>query len=227
MHIVLELKSIADVGLVGFPNAGKSSLLAALSRARPRIASYPFTTIRPQVGTIEFDDHLCLRMADIPGLIEGAHENVGMGHAFLRHVERTHALLFVIDPHGFQLRTGAPLRTGPDTLRLLARELSLYQSEMLNTRACIVAVNKVDLPEGPRLFDEFVATVRAAPDLARFHRSPILPISAARGDGLAALALQLRHTVLAARKAAGPEPAPPPTSTNAEVSRVYRTESQR
>ena len=200
MHITLELKAIADVGLVGFPNAGKSSLLTALSRARPKIASYPFTTLRPHVGAVQYEDHFCLRIADIPGLIEGAHANVGMGHAFLRHVERTQVLLFVIDVGGFQLSTGAPFRAALDTLRLLSRELALYQSDALGSRASVIALNKMDSPNAPALFDAFVEQLRVASDLSRFHASPIVGISAQRGDGLRELAHELRAIVETARR---------------------------
>jgi hypothetical protein len=111
--------------LVGFPNAGKSSLLAAVSRAKPKIADYPFTTIRPNVGVVEFEDLFTARMADIPGLIEGAADNHGMGHNFLRHIERTRVLLYVVDVNGFQLSTHSDCIGAADALRLLARELDL------------------------------------------------------------------------------------------------------
>lgn len=102
--VKLDLKLIADVGFVGFPNAGKSTLLKAISRARPKIASYPFTTIQPNLGICEFKDMRRMSLADLPGLIEGASYNLGMGHKFLKHVERTRMLLFVVDVNGSSSR---------------------------------------------------------------------------------------------------------------------------
>src|SRR5258706_9366349 len=99
-HFLLELRIMAEVGLVGFPNAGKSTLLAAISKARPKIAPYPFTTLHPQIGIIEYPDFARLTVCDVPGLIEGAHQNVGLGHAFLRHIERCKVLVILIDMAG-------------------------------------------------------------------------------------------------------------------------------
>lgn len=140
----LELKLIADVGFVGFPNAGKSTLLKALSRTEPRIAEYPFTTIRPQLGICEYADLRQISLADLPGLVEGAHYNVGMGHKFLRHVERTKLLLFVVDVHGFRLSTRHPFRTAFQTVMLLNKELELYKEEVVQKPA-ILALNKLDV----------------------------------------------------------------------------------
>lgn len=144
-HVRLDLKLIADIGLVGFPNAGKSSLLKAVSRAQPRIASYPFTTIKPNKGVIIYKDTRQISIADLPGLIEGAHNNVGLGHMFLKHVERTKLLLFIADAEGFQLSPKHPKRTCLETVLLLNKELELYNSELLNKPA-VLAINKMDLP---------------------------------------------------------------------------------
>ena len=161
--VVLDLKLIADVGLVGFPNAGKSSLLKAISRASPRIADYPckfsvihlviwsltcplffaVTTLKPQIGTITFDDLRQITIADLPGLIEGAHENAGLGHRFLKHIERTQILLLMIDINGFRLGHKYPHRTPLETLALLNKELELYGRNILSKPAVLI-VNKMD-----------------------------------------------------------------------------------
>lgn len=151
-HIRLDLKLIADIGLVGFPNAGKSSLLKAISRAKPRIANYPFTTIKPNKGIIHYSDLRQISMADLPGLIEGAHVNVGLGHSFLKHVERTKVLLFIADIEGFQLSTKYPKRSCLETVLLLNKELELYNSELLEKPA-ILAVNKMDLKGADETFN--------------------------------------------------------------------------
>lgn len=135
----LELKLIADIGLVGFPNAGKSSLLAAMSRATPHIAPYPFTTLNPLVGYVEYTDGYKVCVADVPGLIEGAAEGKGKGHDFLRHIERTKALIFIVDAAGVDGRD--PI----SDLRILIEELAAYgDGDMLNRRSLVVA-NKIDL----------------------------------------------------------------------------------
>ena len=136
----LELKSIADVGLVGYPNAGKSTLLSRLSAAHPKIAPYPFTTLEPMIGVIEYPDFKRVTVADIPGLIEGAHEGIGLGHEFLRHIERCRVLLFVID------MSGQEGRDPRDDYAQLRKEISLYQKE-LGERPYLIVGNKMDLPD--------------------------------------------------------------------------------
>jgi GTPase len=138
--IKLELKVIADVGLVGFPNAGKSSLLAAVTAANPKIADYPFTTLEPNLGVVKIDLDTSFILADIPGLIEGAAQGVGLGHEFLRHVERTRLLIHVIDGSGLQGRD--PIAD----YEQINRELELYRPE-LALKPQIVVINKIDMPE--------------------------------------------------------------------------------
>ncbi len=167
-HLELELKTIADIGLVGFPNAGKSTLLSVVSAAKPKIAPYPFTTLHPMVGIIEFDDFTRISIADIPGLIDGAHNNIGLGHSFLKHVERTKILLFVIDMSGLEGRD--PLQS----YQVLKRELELYMKG-LSTRPAIIAANKMDLPESQANLEIFKEEV---------YDVPIVPISAKDGLNL-------------------------------------------
>ncbi|XP_078572989.1 GTP-binding protein 10-like [Branchiostoma floridae x Branchiostoma japonicum] len=142
--VTLELKLISDIGLVGFPNAGKSTLLKAVSSADPKIADYPFTTMRPQIGIIQYQDLRRVSLADLPGLIEGAHHNAGMGHHFLRHVERTKLLLFMVDVHGFILSMKHPHRTAFQTVALLMKELELYKTDLVDKPA-VLAINKMDI----------------------------------------------------------------------------------
>ena len=139
-ELILELKTIADIGLVGYPNAGKSTLLRSLSQARPKVAPYPFTTLHPVVGVVELADFGRLTVADIPGLIDGAHANVGLGHEFLKHIERTHVLLYVLD------MAGVDGRTPYEDFRHLQSELELYMRG-LSKRPALIAANKMDLPE--------------------------------------------------------------------------------
>lgn len=178
----LVLKSIADVGLVGFPNAGKSSLTNAITRAHPKTAAYPFTTLHPQIGVIDFtevvqgDRHLL--MADIPGLIEGASKNRGLGHRFLRHVERCALLLIIVDMAGVDGRNPA------DDYRHLLNELKLYDPALLK-KPRLVAANKMDLPQ-------------AAGNLARFrrrHKVDAVEISCLAGTGLDRLKKELLKRV--------------------------------
>jgi len=166
--LILELKLLADVGLVGYPNAGKSSIIARVSAARPKIADYPFTTIDPNLGVVRLGEEESFVLADIPGLIEGAGEGVGLGHRFLRHVERTCLLVHVLDMAGTEGRD--PLI---DFDRIMT-ELDIY-SPGLSGKPQIIAANKMDIPV-------------AAENLARLReklggRYPIIPLSAATGEG--------------------------------------------
>ncbi|HEY5283950.1 MAG TPA: GTPase ObgE [Polyangia bacterium] len=168
--IRLELKLLADVGLVGFPNVGKSSLISRVSAARPKIADYPFTTLIPNLGVVQLSGDRSLVLADVPGLIEGAHAGAGLGHQFLRHLERTRVLVHILEVGQIPGRT--PLR---DYLAL-RRELTLYDPKMA-ARSEILVLNKVDLP----------ATRKRLPALKRvFERRGLrlYGISAATGEGL-------------------------------------------
>lgn len=160
--IRLNLKLIADVGLVGFPNAGKSTFLKAVSRAKPKIANYPFTTVRPQIGVAEFPDFRKITVADLPGLIEGAHANFGAGHRFLKHVERTKLLLFVVDVNGFQLATGYPARSAFHTVLLLNRELELYRPDLL-AKPALLLLNKRDTDPQGHLTHDLLACLQQLP----------------------------------------------------------------
>jgi GTP-binding protein len=149
----LELKSIADAGLVGYPNAGKSTLLSRISHAHPKIAPYPFTTLEPIIGVVEYPDFARVTVADIPGLIEGAHEGIGLGHEFLRHIERCRVLLFVID------MAGSEGRDPRDDFTQLRKEISLYQKELAERPYHIIA-NKMDLPEAAENLKAFEKRVK-------------------------------------------------------------------
>lgn len=142
--VTLDLKLIADIGLVGFPNAGKSTLLKAVSNASPKIASYPFTTIRPQIGMMQYEDFRTISVADLPGLIEGAHANVGMGHKFLKHIERTRLLLLMVDIFGFQLSQKHLKRNCLENVYALNKELEMYDDSLLD-KPCVLLINKMDL----------------------------------------------------------------------------------
>lgn len=186
----LELKLIADVGLVGFPNAGKSSLLAAMSRATPHIAPYPFTTLHPLVGYIEYKDGFRVCAADVPGLIAGASEGRGKGHDFLRHLERTKALLFIVDAAGVDGRD--PL----SDLKTLTEELSSYgEGDMMNRRSLVVA-NKMDLLTAERKTKVLRDLAGAAEEFGIRLHGDVQGISAGvSGEGLAPLSESIRTIV--------------------------------
>jgi GTP-binding protein len=176
---LLELRIIAEVGLVGYPNAGKSTLLAAISKARPKIAPYPFTTLHPQIGIVEYDDFHRLTVCDVPGLIEGAHRNVGLGHAFLRHIERCRILVLLLDMAGTDGR--APW----DDYQQLLSELKLYDLPLLDKPRLIVA-NKMD---------EAVAEKNLKRFKTKIKRVSVLPISAAFDQGVEQFKKQIRQAV--------------------------------
>jgi GTPase len=157
--VELELKLIADIGLVGLPNAGKSTLISQVSNVRVKIAAYPFTTLRPNLGYIEFDDFKRLLIADIPGIIKNAHKDKGLGFEFLRHIERTNTLIYVLDAAG----------TPEEDLLVLQDELREYNPEMLE-RPFLIVLNKCDLPESQDNITEF--------------KHPAIQISALEGIGV-------------------------------------------
>lgn len=164
---LLELRKIADVGLVGYPNAGKSTLLGKISAAHPKVAPYPFTTLNPVIGIVELDGYKRATVADIPGLIEGAHRNVGLGHDFLRHIVRCKLLVFVLDTAGSEGRN--PI----EDLGSLRRELDLYDPS-LSLRPWMIVANKMDLPEAA----QNLSIIRD-----RFKDKLVVPMSAANGEG--------------------------------------------
>jgi GTP-binding protein len=183
---LLEMRSIAFAGLVGYPNAGKSTLLRAISRAHPKVGSYAFTTRHPQVGVVDLEDYRKTTVADIPGLIEGAHENRGLGHQFLRHVMRCRYLLMILD------MAGSEGRSPEADLRALRKELELYNPELAERPWCIVA-NKMDMPEAEANLKSF---------RKKYKGITILPVCAELGEGIPELkAFLQRATEEEARKA--------------------------
>ena len=175
----LELRILAEIGLVGYPNAGKSTLLTAISKARPKVAPYPFTTLHPQIGIVEYEDWKRLTVCDVPGLIEGAHMNVGLGHAFLRHIKRCKILVLLLD------MAGTDGRKPWDDYKQLLHELELYDPEMLEKPRMVVA-NKMDEPVAEGLLKEFKKKIK---------RVPVLPISAAFDQGVEKFKLTIREAV--------------------------------
>ncbi len=182
-----ELKLLADVALVGFPNAGKSTLLSTISAATPKIGNYPFTTLEPVLGVVAVpgteDSYV---VADIPGLVEGAHEGVGLGDEFLRHIERTRVLLYVVDGSGQEGRTAV------EDYQTLRRELAAYQPEMAQKPA-LIAFNKIDMPEAQENLEAFRSVV--------VGESTVLAVSGAARIGLEMIVLKLAEML---------ESAPPP-----------------
>ena len=168
--LLAVMKTVAEVGLVGFPNAGKSTLLRQLTAARPKVAAYPFTTRYPQVGTLIFDPTRSIRVADIPGLLKDAHQGVGLGHDFLRHIERTKFLLFVID------MAGTDGRSPVEDYRNLREELRLYNEELMRL-PCAILANKMDEEASAKNLTAFKRKTKEKP----------LPLCAELGEGVAEL----------------------------------------
>jgi GTP-binding protein len=179
----LELRKIADAGLVGYPNAGKSTLLTRISQAKPKIAPYPFTTLTPHIGVVELPEFRRVTVADIPGLIEGAHENVGLGHDFLRHIVRCKLLIFVLDMAGSEGRE--PIAD----LQTLRRELDLYDPT-LSERPWLIVANKMDLPEAKEKLKHFKT---------RYRKTEIIPVGADQSEGVELLQRRLGEIVLEGR----------------------------
>src|SRR2546425_489106 len=184
----LELKLLADVGLVGFPNAGKSTLISRVSAARPKIADYPFTTLTPNLGVVRLSDDRSFVVADVPGLIEGAHRGQGLGHQFLRHLERTKVLVHLVDV------TSETGRDPVEDLDIVRRELTLFQPA-LAAKPQIVAANKMDAVDDQ---SPVTALARRASEL----KLPFFRVSAASGAGLAELLEAMWHRLAAARQSA-------------------------
>jgi GTP-binding protein len=165
---LLELRIVAEVGLVGYPNAGKSTLLTAISRARPKVAPYPFTTLHPQIGIVEYADWKRLTVCDVPGLIEGAHKNVGLGHKFLRHIQRCKILVLLLD------MAGTDNRKPWDDYKQLLKELELYDPALLEKPRLVVA-NKMDEAVAEKNLKQFKTKIK---------KVKVLPISAAFDQGM-------------------------------------------
>jgi GTP-binding protein len=185
---LLELRIVADVGLVGYPNAGKSTLLSSISKARPKIAPYPFTTLHPQIGIVEYPDYYRLTVCDVPGLIEGAHKNVGLGHEFLRHIQRCKILVLVLD------MASVDGRQPWDDYKQLLEELRLHDAALLEKPRLVVA-NKIDEPLAEENLKKFKR---------KFRQISLLPISAAFGEGVE----QFKKSIRKALEAAGHLPLP-------------------
>jgi GTP-binding protein len=188
----LHLKLLADVGLVGFPNAGKSTLISRISAARPKIADYPFTTLTPNLGVVSLSDDRSFVVADVPGLIEGAHSGHGLGHRFLSHLERTKVLVHVVD---LSSMTG---RDPVEDFGVISRELGLFpgrdaSGERLADKPVIVAANKLDAMDDPGQLDRLRAHLQSA-------GIPLYPVSAATGEGLDRLLEAMWRQVALARE---------------------------
>jgi GTPase len=180
--LTLELKLLADVGLIGLPNAGKSTLLARISAARPKIAPYPFTTLSPQLGIVRLrDNHSCV-VADIPGLIEGAHEGKGLGHQFLRHIERTRLLVHLVD-------MTVPSENDPlSNFEMVTRELQAYAWALAQKRQLVVAT-KMDIPSAKEAWERFQPAIIA-------HGFRVIALSAVTGEGIGTLLDEMHRALI-------------------------------
>jgi GTP-binding protein len=176
---LFELRIMAEVGLVGYPNAGKSTLLTAISKARPKVAPYPFTTLHPQIGIVEYEDWKRITVCDVPGLIEGAHMNVGLGHEFLRHIQRCKILVLLLD------MAGTDARTPWDDYKNLLRELELYDPALVEKPQMVVA-NKMDEAVAEKNLKEFKKKIK---------KIAVLPISAAFDEGVEKFKKMIREAV--------------------------------
>eukprot|EP00548_Thalassiothrix_antarctica_P012994 CAMPEP_0194174246 /NCGR_PEP_ID=MMETSP0154-20130528/8483_1 /TAXON_ID=1049557 /ORGANISM="Thalassiothrix antarctica, Strain L6-D1" /LENGTH=494 /DNA_ID=CAMNT_0038887613 /DNA_START=43 /DNA_END=1527 /DNA_ORIENTATION=+ len=189
-YLELELKLIADLGLVGFPNAGKSSLLAAMSRATPEIAPYPFTTLHPLIGVVEYQDGTKIKVADVPGLVSGASKGRGRGHDFLRHIERNKALVYMVDSAGTDGRD--PL----EDLKILTQELASYTDGSLLKMPAIVVANKIDLLSDSQCGEILLRLGEIAEEAGVKFNGEVMGISAGvTGEGLTSLSRALRKLV--------------------------------
>ncbi len=177
-EVELELKLIADIGLIGIPNAGKSTLMTNITHVPVKIGAYPFTTLYPNLGYVQFEDYSRLLVADIPGIIENAHENRGLGISFLKHIERSAALIYVIDVSGFEGRD--PVQD----FQILRQELGAYNPEMLD-KPFLVALNKSDMEGAEAQIERFRSHYPFSPDT-------LYPISAMQGEGLPALLKKIK-----------------------------------
>ena len=174
-EVRLDLKMVSDIGLVGFPNAGKSSLIRCISDAHPKVAAYPFTTLNPIIGTVKFDDYTSIRVADIPGIIKDAHKGVGLGDEFLRHIERCRGLVYVVDISGIDGREPW------DDYRDLRSEIALYSEDLAGLQF-IVAANKMDTPEAREKIAQFKKKTKTSP----------VEISTLTGEGIETLKTRLK-----------------------------------
>lgn len=206
----LDYKMISDAVFVGFPNAGKSSLLRAVSAAMPKVAAFPFTTLRPYLGAVQYQDYRRIMMADLPGLVEGAHENVGLGCEFLKHIERSRMLVFVVEINDVDLGPTYSKRSPIETLCILNKEIELYDDTLLNKPA-ILALSKVDsFSDGPQLskfrsIRQEVLEMQESGDLSRVDESirptrlikfeQVLPISPLKQLGIGNLKSVVREVI--------------------------------